>query len=215
MTIGMLIAQFIVSPTIVGSAPTAAQLPREAHPLRGLLRPGGRARRHGHDRGQPRPVGRFDYSPLTTIISTKPVLPVLLRAEPRARDHRCHCGTLAGGTACGFFNGVLVGPMRLNSFITTLATLYFFQALAIAYHGGVYEKGQVTDTVYAFTGRGSIGPVPFPLILLAAVFLIFGFLLHRTLSVRRVFAVGGKPDSGAVSGIRFETVTLSPMPWQG
>jgi len=207
MTIGMLIAQFIVSPTIVGSAPTLlnylAKLILSVVSFGLVVAPVAMVMI----------AGNLDLSvgstiTLTTIISTNLSSQSYYAQNPGLAITVAIAAPLLVGLACGFFNGVLVGPMRLNSFITTLATLYFFQALAIAYHGGVYEKGQVTDTVYAFTGRGSIGPVPFPLILLAAVFLIFGFLLHRTLFGRRVFAVGGNPTAARFSGIRFETVTL-------
>jgi len=207
MTLGMLVAQFIVSPTIVSSAPTlldyVAKLVLSVVSF-GLI---------------VAPVtlvmigGNLDLSvgsivTLTTIISTNISTQPWYAQNPGAATALALAAPLLVGLACGLFNGVLVGPMRLNAFITTLATMYFFQALAIAYNGGVYEKGQAGDATYAFLGRASVLGVPVPVLLLGLIFLLFGFLLHRTVFGRRTYAVGGNPTAARFSGIRPESVIL-------
>lgn len=207
MTVGMLAAQFVVSPTIVGSAATL--LDYVAKLLLSVVSFGLIVA----------PVtlvmigGNLDLSvgstiTLTTIVSTNLSTQAFYATNPGLTTAAAIVAPLAIGLACGLLNGFLIGTMRLNAFITTLGTMYSFQALAIAYHGGVYEKGQIGDAAYAFTGRGTVLGVPFPLILLALVFLVFGFLLHRTLFGRRVYAVGGNPTAARFSGIRSENITL-------
>jgi ribose/xylose/arabinose/galactoside ABC-type transport system permease subunit len=207
MTIGMLVAQFVVSPTIVASFPTFIDY--IAKLVVGVVAFGLIVA----------PVtlvmiaGNLDLSvgstiTLTTIISCNLSSQPLYGSYPGLAIAWAIAAPLLVGAACGAFNGFLVGPMRLNPFIVTLATLYGYQALAIAYNGGVYEKGNRADAAYAFIGRASLGPVPVSLILLAVVFLVFGFLLHRTVFGRRVYAVGGNPVAARFSGIRFERVTV-------
>ncbi len=115
---------------------------------------------------------------------------------------------IAVGLACGAINGFLVGTLQLNQFISTLGTMYIYQALAIAYNGGAYENGRSSDQLYSFLGRGSIGPVPVPIILIILVFFIFWFILHRTKFGRHVYAVGGNPTAARFAGINSSKVVF-------
>jgi ribose/xylose/arabinose/galactoside ABC-type transport system permease subunit len=112
------------------------------------------------------------------------------------------------GAACGAFNGFLVGKLGLSPFITTLGTMYLFATLAVAYHGGVYENGRASSELYAFFGRGRLLGLPNPIIFTIVSFIIFGFILHRTVGGRNVFAVGGNRKASKFSGISVSATIL-------
>lgn len=116
---------------------------------------------------------------------------------------------VAVGLICGLFNGLLVGRLRLNAFMSTMSTMYVFQTLALLYNGGRFVSGRSNDALYAFVGRANLLNVPMPILLLILVFLAFGVVLHRTVVGRRVYAVGGNPTAAQFSGISFpRTITL-------
>lgn len=112
------------------------------------------------------------------------------------------------GAACGAFNGFLVGKLGLSPFITTLGTMYLFATIAVAYHGGVYENGRAGSELYAFFGRGRLFGLPIPILLMIVAFIIFGFILHRTVAGRNVFAVGGNRKASKFSGISVSATIL-------
>jgi len=114
---------------------------------------------------------------------------------------------LAVGFACGAFNGLLVGKFRFNPFIATLGTLAVFQALAFFYSDGKFLNA-TQNNFYKQIGQGFFYKVPIPVIILIAVFLIFLYLLGRTVFGRQVFAVGGNPECARFSGISYAKTTI-------
>lgn len=111
------------------------------------------------------------------------------------------------GAVCGLVNGLLVGVLKLNAFVSTMSTMYVFQGAAILFNGGMTANGKKTE-VYTWLGRGTVFSVPVPLLLLAAAFLILGFILHKTVLGRQIFAVGGNPVAARFSGINSKRVVL-------
>ena len=108
---------------------------------------------------------------------------------------------VAVGMVFGLFNGILVGVFRLNAFVSTLGVAYIIQAVHVLYNGGgtVYPKSL---PLFRFVGKGKIGAmISFPVILVALVYLFWGFVLHKTTFGRKVFAAGGNPVAAKYSGI--------------
>jgi ribose transport system permease protein len=105
---------------------------------------------------------------------------------------------LAIGTAAGLINGVLVGRLRLQPFIVTLATWSIFDGIALyvlPVAGGQVPAG--------FSGwiNGAAASVPnsiWVLIALIAVWLWF----RRTRAARRIYAVGSDREAARIAGVR-------------
>lgn len=110
--------------------------------------------------------------------------------------------TIAAGLAIGAWNGVLVGYLRLNSLIVTLAMLSLLQGVTLYYSGGsnVNVAGAQTTWFAAF-GRGSVAGIPVPVILFLGGAAVASFLLRRTTFGRTVYAVGGNETAARFSGI--------------
>lgn len=105
---------------------------------------------------------------------------------------------LAIGTAAGLINGVLVGRLRLQPFIVTLATWSIFDGIAL--YVLPTAGGQVPG---GFSGwiNGSAAGIPnsiWALIALVTVWLWF----RRTRAARRIYAVGSDREAARIAGVR-------------
>jgi rhamnose transport system permease protein len=113
---------------------------------------------------------------------------------------------LAAGCVAGVFNGWLVVRIGLPSLVVTLGTLALFRGLGYVLMG----TGSVSIFPPALTNFGVDmvpgTPIPWtivPFLLLAPV---FGVVLHLTATGRRIYAIGGNPDTALYSGIRVHRI---------
>ena len=112
--------------------------------------------------------------------------------------------TLAAGLVCGVINGALVGYMGFNSFITTLGTGAIYGSLAVIFCTAV-SGGYITPSAnpsFEFIGRGSIGVIPMPVIILAAVVAICAVILRCTVYGQQLYAIGVNPQAAYNVGIK-------------
>ena len=109
--------------------------------------------------------------------------------------------TVLIGMGSGLVSGLLVAKLRLPSFVTTLAAMTIARgASLIASDGQPIRMGHAGDAITAF-GAGSFLGVPWPVWLMAAVFLIAGFVLGFTRFGRMVKAIGSNAEAVRLSGI--------------
>ncbi|BCP53988.1 ribose ABC transporter permease [Kaistia sp. 32K] len=104
------------------------------------------------------------------------------------------------GGAVGLFNGFLVAVFRLPAFIVTLAGLSLWRGLGLQLTGG-FDSSPMPDAI-AFLGRGEIGFVPVPVIIMLAYFVIMAFVLKHTKLGRYIYAIGSNEDAARLAGIR-------------
>lgn len=103
----------------------------------------------------------------------------------------------------GAVNGFLVGLMRLNSLIVTLAMLSVIQGLVLIYSGGQnVDIANQDGTWFAFFGRGYVLGIAVPVLLFGLLALLMQVVMSYTGYGRRIFAVGGNPMASVYSGIR-------------
>jgi ribose/xylose/arabinose/galactoside ABC-type transport system permease subunit len=114
---------------------------------------------------------------------------------------------LLTGTLCGLVNGFLIGKVRANPILVTLANLTLFQAATYIYVGGMNVPGK-TGGIYAFLGRGSILGIPTIIVALLIVLLITGILLGKTTFGRQLYATGLNPKAAQASGIRISNIKM-------
>lgn len=110
--------------------------------------------------------------------------------------------TIAAAIAIGAFNGFLVGYLKLNALIVTLAMLSFLQGLTLFYSGGNNVNiANAQTTWFRFFGRSDIFGIPVPVTLFLGVAAVAGFVLQRTVFGRQVYAVGGNETASVFSGV--------------
>ncbi len=106
------------------------------------------------------------------------------------------------GMVCGMLNGFFITVFKVNAFITTIASMQMFRGIAYLISSG--QTLVISDQSFKFYGRGYIGPIPFPLIMLVIFYLIFHFLSRHTVFGRTIYMIGGNPQASFLSGIKVQ-----------
>jgi rhamnose transport system permease protein len=114
---------------------------------------------------------------------------------------------LAVGATAGAVNGALVTWFRLPSIVVTIGTMSLFRGIAQV----VLGDQALTKYPSALTsfGQGYIWhgvPIPNSFALFLILACIFGFVLHRTVIGRQIFAIGHNPTAARFSGIKVEKI---------
>lgn len=110
------------------------------------------------------------------------------------------------GIGVGLFNGVVIHYGHMPPFIVTFAT--FGISASIPKILTQSRSITVTDSMFAFFGRGKILGIPLPIwmVLIAAV--IIGLILKSTAVGVHIYAVGGNKDTARLSGINVARTTI-------
>lgn len=118
------------------------------------------------------------------------------------------CGVIAGGLV-GALNGLMIVGAKLNPVIATLGTMYAVRGIAYLLAGG---QAIVNGLPKGFMnlGRGYVGPIPIPIIIMFIIFIIFHFILSKTLLGKYTYAIGGNKETAILSGINVKK-TLSSL----
>jgi rhamnose transport system permease protein len=116
---------------------------------------------------------------------------------------------LAAGAAAGAFNGALVTALRLPSLVVTLGTLAMFRGIGYIILG----TASVNQFPDAFTNFGiyNVGDTPLPWTIVPFLVLapVFAIVLQKTPTGRRIYAIGGNPDTALYSGVRMRRIRFS------
>jgi ribose transport system permease protein len=107
-------------------------------------------------------------------------------------------GILAGALV-GLLNGAIVTYLKINPLITTLATFSIIRGLAFVLSEG--QTNLLSNEAFNFIGRGTVAGIPFSLLVMLALYLIFGFVLRYTAFGRNLYAIGGSPQASRLAGI--------------
>lgn len=113
-------------------------------------------------------------------------------------------GILVGAPA-GYINALLVGRIRVSSFLATLATGLIMGGIALMLTNGS-SLDLSSNTQYTWLGSHRFGDVPVSVVLTAIVFVVLSVLLSKTVLGRQVYAVGSNPEAARLSGISIPRV---------
>jgi ribose/xylose/arabinose/galactoside ABC-type transport system permease subunit len=117
------------------------------------------------------------------------------------------------GVLIGFINGISVGVFRMTPFIVTLATQLLARGVAMVVSGGYSIPGtpsELTRMSYATgiqLGEGLV--IPWVIVILVGIILIFGLLLGKTTWGRSIALVGSNSQSAKYVGINVPFVLSS------
>lgn len=118
------------------------------------------------------------------------------------------CG-LVGGGALGALNATLIAGFGITPFLATLGTHSMVISLEMAYTNGglpIYLMGAMPACL-RWLGRGFMGPIPAPVVLLVLTVTLFYIILHRTTLGRYISTVGHNSEASRLSGINVKGVT--------
>ncbi|MDQ2825657.1 MAG: ABC transporter permease, partial [Actinomycetota bacterium] len=121
---------------------------------------------------------------------------------------------LVAGVVCGAVNGFFVAVLGLPALLVTLGTLALFRGLCYVLLGGT----PISPLPDFFTTLGNSNIpgliIPWAIVPFVLLAIVFGVVLHRSTVGRRIYAIGGNPDTAHYSGIhvtriRFVLFTIS------
>lgn len=117
------------------------------------------------------------------------------------------------GGAVGLVNGVVIARFRINALITTLATMQIVRGFAlIASDGravGINDPGFYQLALSKFFG------IPTPIWVMVIFFIVFGFVLNRTVFGKNTLAMGGNPEASRLAGVNVANMRIWIFTLQG
>jgi ribose transport system permease protein len=114
---------------------------------------------------------------------------------------------LAIAAGIGVINGYLVGYLRISAFIATLAMGQILNGVVLGYSESQTVLAGIPEN-FLIIGQNKIGPLPFPVIILAVVAVILWLFLERTEYGRHMYAIGSNREAARLSGVRVRRYAL-------
>ena len=103
------------------------------------------------------------------------------------------------GAIVGLCNSILVNVFELQPFIATLAMSQVCQGAAYLICDG--KSQPVANAAFNKLGTMRIIGIPLPAIIMIIFFVIFGFILAKTVFGRSVYMIGGNPEAARLAGL--------------
>ncbi|WP_109077283.1 L-arabinose ABC transporter permease AraH [Aggregatibacter kilianii] len=149
-------------------------------------------------------AGEIDLSVASVIACAGVVTAVVLN-----QTQNIFFGVSAGlglGALIGLINGLVIAKLKINSLITTLATMQIARGLGYIISDG--KAVGITTEEFFDIGYESVLGIPLPIIFTIICIAIFGFLLSKTTYGRNTLAIGGNEEASRLAGINVDRTKL-------
>ncbi len=120
---------------------------------------------------------------------------------------------VACGALVGLVNGVVIAKFHINALITTLATMQIVRGLALIASDG--RAVGINDPNFYQLALSRLFGVPTPIWVLLVLFIIFGFVLNRTVFGKNTLAIGGNPEASRLAGVNVDRTRIWIFTLQG
>ena len=124
-------------------------------------------------------------------------------------------GAIVVATLLGVINGLLITKARIQPFIVTLAMLIAARGGALAATAEQSVRVDPGTAGLTWLGRGSVGPVPSPVMLLFLAYAIGWIVLRYTPFGRYVYATGDSEEAARLMGLRVDRVVITTYALSG
>ena len=117
---------------------------------------------------------------------------------------------VATGLVVGAFNGVLIAYLGFPPFVVTLGMLSIARSLAMVLSNNtvVFQFGPDHDKLLALGGGSTFG-IANPVLYMAVLALITGFVLNWTRFGRYVYAIGGNEKAAELTGVPVRAIKVA------
>ncbi|HEV7317448.1 MAG TPA: L-arabinose ABC transporter permease AraH [Ensifer sp.] len=119
---------------------------------------------------------------------------------------------LCGGFV-GLVNGVVIAHFRINALITTLATMQIVRGFALIASDG--RAVGINDPSFYQLALSKFLGIPTPIWVMGAFFVVFGFVLNRTVFGKNTLAIGGNPEASRLAGVKVSNMRIWIFSLQG
>lgn len=116
------------------------------------------------------------------------------------------------GVFTGLLNGLMITRLKLPPFIATLGTMMVTRGVALTVTNA---NAWPAPQGFGNLGNGTVfgmGPqfpgIPYPVLIMIAVAIIFGFILSKTRLGRYTYAIGSNQEAARLSGIKVDQVKM-------
>jgi ribose transport system permease protein len=120
-------------------------------------------------------------------------------------------GVLAGlglGALTGLVNGLVRTKLKVNSLIGTIAMMMALRGGVYIYRVAAVQNYHSIDAFFQI-GNGYLGFLPIPILLMAVLYVVFLFVVTRTVVGRRLYATGGNATAARISGINVDRLKIA------
>jgi len=122
--------------------------------------------------------------------------------------------TLLAGTLVGMVNGLIVVGLRVDSFIATLGTSSVLGALVYWVSGNQDITTGISAT-FVNLGQGLVLGIPLPVVYLAGVAMVVGYVTEFRPLGRKFYATGGNELAARLSGVRTGRLVIASFLFSG
>jgi ribose/xylose/arabinose/galactoside ABC-type transport system permease subunit len=112
--------------------------------------------------------------------------------------------SLAVAATAGLANGFCVNMFNIPPLIATMGVMMSLRGIAYLVTNGAPIYG--IDKNFKYLSQGTFGTIPYPVILMAAIFVIAAFVLKKTRLGRYIYGVGGNEEASRLSGVKIKKV---------
>jgi L-arabinose transport system permease protein len=120
---------------------------------------------------------------------------------------------IACGGLVGAINGLVIAKFRINALITTLATMQIVRGLALISSDG--RAVGINDPAFYQLALSKFLTIPTPIWVMAILFIVFGFILNRTVFGKNTLAIGGNPEASRLAGVNVVNMRIWIFALQG
>lgn len=113
----------------------------------------------------------------------------------------CFALVITIGLVVGAINGYLVAYLKLPSLVVTLATMYITRGVFAQISSGRTIVATEVPKPIAYIGLNSLTFIPYMFIIVIALVLISGNILHRLRPARDLYAIGSNLPAAGLAGI--------------
>lgn len=112
------------------------------------------------------------------------------------------------GCIAGIVNGSIITFIKLPPFIATLGMMQIVRGGCYVYTGGYSIYGNSLSAGYQMLGRGYIGMIPMPVVIMLVLFIIFAIIMSNTSFGNKVYAMGSNVKASELFGINVKKTRI-------
>lgn len=113
---------------------------------------------------------------------------------------------ILAGMLGGFFNGLLIAKFGIPPILMTLGSMKLFEGISTVLTNGQPLRGFPEQL--QFIGNGTIGIIPFSIIIFLVCTILMNIFMRRTTSGFQIYMMGSNPTAARYSGLSISSLTL-------
>lgn len=155
--------------------------------------------------------GHFDLSVGSVVACAGVLAAVVINASGSVA-----AGIAAGlalGALVGFVNGIIIAKLKINALITTLATMQIVRGLGYIISDG--KAVGISQESFFVLGIKQVGGLAMPVWIMLACFVLFGWMIQKTVFGRNTLALGGNEEAVRLAGINVDRLKVLIFTLQG